>query len=57
MLDQWPALHACFDREAENDIYRNARVQRIAMNQEVKLLCRFVSYAVEQIFSGFSNSF
>ena len=57
LIDQWPALHAYFDREAEND--RNARLQRIAKhlkNTEVKLLCNFVSYALKG-FSKFSLAF
>ena len=33
LLDQWPALHAYFDREAEND--RNARLQRIAKHLKI----------------------
>ena len=57
LIDQWPALHAYFDREAEND--RNVRLQRIAKhlkNTEVKLLCNFVSYALKG-FSKFSLAF
>ena len=57
LLDQWPALYAYFDKEAESD--RNARLQRIAKNTEVKLLCHFVSYAfegVQQVFSCLSNT-
>ena len=54
LLDQWPALHAYFDREAEND--RNAHLQRIAKHQknpEVKLLCHFALKG----FSKFSLAF
>ena len=57
LLDQWPALHAYFDREAESD--KNARLQRIAKHlkdPEVKLLCHFVSYA-RKGFSKFSLAF
>ena len=57
LLDQWPALYAYFDKEAESD--RNARLQRIAKhlkNTEVKLLCHFVSYALKG-FSKFSLAF
>ena len=57
MLDQWSALYAYFDREAEND--RSTRVQRIAThlrNPEVKLLCHFVSYAMKG-FNKFSLAF
>ena len=35
LLDQWPALHAYFDREAESD--RNARLQRIAKRSEIAM--------------------
>ena len=57
LLNQWPALHAYFDREVESD--HNARLQRIAKhlkNPEVKLLCHFVSYALK-VFSKFSLAF
>ena len=57
LLDQWPALYAYFDKEAETD--RNARLQRIAKHlkkNEVKLLCHFVSYALKG-FSKFSLAF
>ena len=57
LLDQWPALHAYFDKEGESN--RNARLQRIAKhlkNPEVKLLCHFVSYALKG-FSRFSLAF
>ena len=56
-LTKWPALHAYFDKEAESDC--NACLQRIAKhlkNPEVKLLCRFVSYALKG-FSRFSLAF
>ena len=54
LLDQWPALYAYFDKEAESD--RNARLQRIAKhlkNTEVKLLCHFALKG----FSKFSLAF
>ena len=57
LLDQWPALHAYFDKEAESN--RNTRLQRITKHlkkTEVKLLCHFVSYAWKG-FSSFSLAF
>ena len=45
VIDQWPALHAYFDREVDIQP-ANERVQRISKhlkNPLVKLLCHFVS--------------
>jgi hypothetical protein len=49
LLDQWPALHSYFDRQAEVEPC-NDRVQRVATSLkslEVKLICRFVLFALQ----------
>ncbi len=48
---QWPALHAYFDRLAEEE-QNNDRVQRVASNLsslQTKLICRFVLYALQAL--------
>ena len=61
LLDQWPALYAYFDREADS-ISRstgNSRVQRILNqlhNPMVKLICHFVAFAMKPL-NKFSTAF
>ena len=58
VIDQWPALHAYFDREVDIEP-SNQRVQRISKhlkNPMVKLLCHFVSFALKPL-NKFSVAF
>ena len=51
LLDQWPALHSYFNRQAEVEP-SNDRIQRVATSLkslEVKLTCRFVLFALQPI--------
>lgn len=51
LLGQWPALHAYFDRVAEEE-QNNDRVQRVASNLsslQTRLICRFVLYALQAL--------
>ena len=51
IIDQWPALHAYFDREVDIEP-SNERVQRIAQQLRkplVKLICHFVSFALKPL--------
>ena len=51
LLGQWPALHAYFDRLAEEE-QNDDRVQRVASSLsslQTKLICRFVLYALEAL--------
>ena len=51
LLHQWPALHSYFDRLAEVE-RSNDRVQRVAKSLkslEVKLICRFVQFALQPL--------
>ncbi len=47
---QWPALHAYFDRLAEEE-QNNDRVQRVSnlSSLQTKLICRFVLYALQAL--------
>ena len=56
-LDQWPALHAYFDRQVDIEP-TNAQVQRVASqlkDPEVKLICHFV-HAIQPL-NWFSTAF
>ena len=49
LLGQWSALHAYYDRFAEEEQNDN-RVHRVASNAsslQTKLICRFVLFALE----------
>ena len=58
VIDQWPSLHAYFDREADIEP-GNERVQRIPKqlkNPIVRLICHFVSFALKPL-NKFSVAF
>ena len=51
LLKQWPALHAYFDRLVEKE-RNNDRARRVAdslRSLEVKLICRFVLFALQPL--------
>ena len=58
VIDQWPALYAYFDREADI-VTSNERVQRISKQLKkpiVRLICHFVSFALKPL-NKFSITF
>ena len=51
LLDQWPALHSYFDRQAEEEPSddRVQRVDKSLKSLEIQLVCRFVLFALQPI--------